>query len=146
MRGATSVSVLILALTLGACSSTSSPSNTTGRPHTDSIRESIAHLFGGRAAAITIEPPQTVRQSGGQTLAEYRLGRAVAAQSGCLACHRIGEAGNDGPGPDLTELGGRLPRLAIERTLVKPTRPMPAFTRLPKAKFRALVTFLSLLR
>ena len=26
-------------------------------------------------------------------------GKLVAAQSGCLACHKIGENGNDGPGP-----------------------------------------------
>ena len=31
-------------------------------------------------------------------------------QSGCLACHKIGENGNDGPGPTLTEIGARLPR------------------------------------
>ena len=27
-------------------------------------------------------------------------GKLVVAQSGCLACHKIGENGNDGPGPD----------------------------------------------
>jgi cytochrome c2 len=26
----------------------------------------------------------------------------VVAQAGCLACHKIGENGNDGPGPPLT--------------------------------------------
>jgi mono/diheme cytochrome c family protein len=146
MRRTKSVSIFVLALTLGACGSSSTTSHTAARPHTDSIQESIAHLFGGRPTAISTEPPPIVTQSGGRVLAEYRLGRTVAAQSGCLACHRIGEACNDGPGPDLTEVGGRLPRLAIERTLVKPTPPMPAFTHLPKAKFKALVTFLSLLR
>jgi mono/diheme cytochrome c family protein len=146
MRRTTSVTIFVLALTLGACDSSSTPSHTAARPHTDSIQDSIAHLFAGRPTAITNEPPPTVRQSGGRVLAEYRLGRTVAAQSGCLACHRIGEAGNDGPGPDLTVVAGRLPRLAIERALVNPTPPMPAFTHLPKAKFKALVTFLSLLR
>ena len=36
---------------------------------------------------------------------EYEAGKEVAAQSGCLACHKIGENGNDGPGPELTEIG-----------------------------------------
>jgi menaquinol-cytochrome c reductase cytochrome b/c subunit len=29
---------------------------------------------------------------------QYEKGKLVAAQSGCLACHKIGENGNDGPG------------------------------------------------
>ena len=34
---------------------------------------------------------------------QYEPGKLVVAQSGCLACHKIGHNGNDGPGPDLTE-------------------------------------------
>ena len=34
--------------------------------------------------------------------ANLEKGKLVAAQSGCLACHKIGENGNDGPGPHLT--------------------------------------------
>jgi menaquinol-cytochrome c reductase cytochrome b/c subunit len=67
----------------------------------------------------------------------------VVAQSGCLACHKIGENGNDGPGPPLTEIGERLPRQAIARTLVNPTAPMPSFRDLPPEKFNNLVEFLS---
>ena len=44
-----------------------------------------------------------------EVAAEYEPGKQVAAQSGCLACHKIGENGNDGPGPELTEIGNRLP-------------------------------------
>ena len=33
---------------------------------------------------------------------KYEAGKLVAAQSGCLACHKIGENGNGGPGPNLT--------------------------------------------
>ena len=33
-----------------------------------------------------------------EMLAKYETGKQVAAQSGCLACHKIGENGNDGPG------------------------------------------------
>ena len=30
---------------------------------------------------------------------QFEAGKEVAAQSGCLACHKFGENGNDGPGP-----------------------------------------------
>lgn len=94
---------------------------------------------------LTVQPPPEVAQEGGKRLEEFDLGRAVAAQSGCLACHRIGEAGNHGPGPDLTHIASRLPGAAIARTLINPTAPMPSFRNLPKEKFEALVEFLSLL-
>lgn len=100
----------------------------------------------GRPTTIPVAPPPAIAHAGGQTLTAFELGRAVAAQTGCLACHRIGEAGNAGPGPDLTGIGARLPSKAIERTIIKPTAPMPSFRRLPASKLRALVTFLSLLR
>lgn len=96
--------------------------------------------------AISVEPPPAVAHAGGETLAQFNLGRRVAADSGCLACHLIGQAGNNGPGPDLTQVGSRLPVPAIERTLADPTAPMPSFRRLPRAEFHAVVTFLSLLR
>jgi hypothetical protein len=100
----------------------------------------------GGPTALTIQPPPDVVRSDGRRLSEFYLGRTVAAQSGCLACHRIGEAGNSGPGPDLTHVASRLPGRGIARVLVKPTPPMPSFRRLPRAKFEALVEFLSLLR
>jgi mono/diheme cytochrome c family protein len=77
---------------------------------------------------------------------QYEPGKLAVAQSGCLACHKIGENGNDGPGPPLTEIGQRLPRQAIARTLINPTAPMPSFKNLPPEKFNALVTFLSQLK
>jgi len=77
---------------------------------------------------------------------QYEAGKLVAAQSGCLACHKIGENGNDGPGPELAEIGDRLPRQAILRTLQNPTAPMPSFRDLPPQKLNALVDFLSQLR
>src|SRR5512134_1832048 len=36
-------------------------------------------------------------------------GQTVANQSGCGACHKFGEAGNATLGPDLTEIGAKLP-------------------------------------
>ena len=53
---------------------------------------------------------------------QFEAGKQVAAQSGCLACHKFGENGNDGPGPELTEIGAKLPAQAIERTLDQPVR------------------------
>ena len=58
---------------------------------------------------------------------QYEAGKEVAAQSGCLACHKFGENGNDGPGPELTEIGAKLPAQAIERTLIDPSGIMPAY-------------------
>ena len=46
-----------------------------------------------------------------------RPGKLVAAQSGCLACHKIGDNGNAGPGPELTQIGARIPAHAILRSL-----------------------------
>jgi menaquinol-cytochrome c reductase cytochrome b/c subunit len=100
----------------------------------------------GSTTAIDIPPPQNVVAQGSKMVAQYNAGRQVAAQSGCLACHKIGESGNDGPGPPLTDVGKRLPRQAIARTLINPTSPMPSFKSLPPDKFNALVTFISSLR
>jgi quinol---cytochrome c reductase cytochrome c subunit, bacillus type len=77
---------------------------------------------------------------------QYEAGKLVAAQSGCLACHKIGENGNSGPGPDLTDIGAKLYPAAIERTLDNPTAPMPSFADLPEDKKTALVQFLSQLK
>jgi menaquinol-cytochrome c reductase cytochrome b/c subunit len=57
---------------------------------------------------------------------QYEEGKQVTAASGCLACHKIGENGGT-LGPNLTEVGARLGRDAIARTLVNPTAPMPSY-------------------
>ena len=81
-----------------------------------------------------------------QVAPEYEAGKLVAAQSGCLACHKIGENGNDGPGPELTNIGNVLAMAAIERTLENPTPPMPSYRELPEDKKTALVEFLAQLK
>ena len=48
-------------------------------------------------AAVIAEP-----RAGGRV---FRAGEVVVGQSGCLACHVIGENGNNGPGPPLTHIG-----------------------------------------
>jgi menaquinol-cytochrome c reductase cytochrome b/c subunit len=87
-----------------------------------------------------------VKAQGPKMVAEVEKGRQVAAQSGCLACHKIGENGNAGPGPHLDDIADRLPRQAIARTLINPTAPMPSFKNLPADKFNALVNYLSTLK
>jgi menaquinol-cytochrome c reductase cytochrome b/c subunit len=80
---------------------------------------------------------------------QYEKGKNVAASSGCLGCHKIGENGNAGPGPPLTKIGARLGRQAIARTLINPTPPMPPFSALQRQnpqKFNELVTFLASLK
>jgi quinol-cytochrome oxidoreductase complex cytochrome b subunit len=77
---------------------------------------------------------------------QYQAGKLVAAQSGCLACHKIGENGNDGPGPHLTTIADKLPKAAIRRTLENPTAPMPSFRNMPENKKTALVNFLATLK
>jgi menaquinol-cytochrome c reductase cytochrome b/c subunit len=103
----------------------------------------------GAPTQIDLKTPDRIKALGPQKLAQYEKGKQVVAQSGCLACHKIGENGNDGPGPHLTDIGARLPAQAISRTLVNPTAPMPPFTGLQKTapdKFNALVFYVSQLK
>jgi quinol---cytochrome c reductase cytochrome c subunit, bacillus type len=78
-----------------------------------------------------------------EVAADVEAGKHVAAQSGCLACHKIGENGNDGPGPELTEIGNRLPREAIARSLEVGPGIMPSYQGLPPKKFEELTAFLA---
>jgi ubiquinol-cytochrome c reductase cytochrome b subunit/menaquinol-cytochrome c reductase cytochrome b/c subunit len=100
----------------------------------------------GSPFAVEIATPPAVTKAGGATLAEYNAGKDVVASSGCLACHKLGNNGNAGPGPNLTHIASRLPPQGIARTLVNPTAPMPSFKNLPPKKFEATVNFLSQLK
>ena len=77
--------------------------------------------------------------------ARFEPGKMVVAQSGCLACHKIGENGGT-LGPDLSHIGDRLLPGAIRRTLDNPTSPMPSFRDMPDVKKDRLVDFLASLR
>jgi menaquinol-cytochrome c reductase cytochrome b/c subunit len=103
----------------------------------------------GPPTQIDTPTPQAVIAEGPKVVQQYEAGRQVAAQSGCLACHKIGENGNDGPGPELTDVADRLPAPGIERTLINPTAPMPSFKSLQEdqpEKFQELVAFLGRLK
>src|SRR5205807_423268 len=79
-------------------------------------------------------------------VATFNAGKLVVGQSGCLACHVIGDNGNNGPGPPLTHIGSKLRPDAIASTLRNPTAPMPSFQGLAQnspQKFNALVGFLA---
>ena len=76
-------------------------------------------------------------------------GAKVVAESGCEACHRIGDDGNDGPGPTLTTVGAHLSSKAIAHALDDPTEPMPSYGGpggLPRNQFNAVVAYLASLR
>ena len=78
-----------------------------------------------------------------KTTAALKPGQEVVAQSGCLACHKLGDNGNDGPGPELTEIGARLPRNAIARSLEVGPSIMPSYAGLPPEKFQALTAYIA---
>jgi ubiquinol-cytochrome c reductase cytochrome b subunit/menaquinol-cytochrome c reductase cytochrome b/c subunit len=100
----------------------------------------------GSPTAIEMSTPASVIAGGRTAVTQYEEGAKVVAQSGCLACHKLGDNGNAGPGPSLTHIASRLPRQGIARTLVNPTAPMPSFKNLPPNKFQAIVNFLSQLK
>ncbi len=70
-------------------------------------------------------------------------GKEVVAQQGCLACHKLGDNGNAGPGPELTQIGKTLPREAIIRSLQIGPGIMPSFQSLPPQKLSELADFLA---
>jgi menaquinol-cytochrome c reductase cytochrome b/c subunit len=124
-------------------------------PERNPLKRPIATLAGittiAAMAFLTIEgalagPPTQIDLAAAP---QYESGKNVMASSGCLGCHRVGENGNSGPGPNLTHIAGHLPSQAIARTLVNPTAPMPTYSRLkerePK-KFDELVSYLGSLR
>jgi hypothetical protein len=123
-------------------------------PERNPLRRPIATLAGittiAAMAYLTIEgalagTPTEIHMT---VAKQYEPGKEVAASSGCLGCHKIGENGN-ALGPELTDIGAKLPRQAIARTLINPTPPMPTYSKLrqenPK-QFDELVDFLASLK
>jgi menaquinol-cytochrome c reductase cytochrome b/c subunit len=81
-----------------------------------------------------------------QVAAQYEPGKLVVAQTGCLACHKLGDNGNAGPGPDLTHIGARIPRNAILRSLQAGPGVMPSFQDFPQRKLNDIADFLASLK
>jgi ubiquinol-cytochrome c reductase cytochrome b subunit/menaquinol-cytochrome c reductase cytochrome b/c subunit len=100
----------------------------------------------GSPNQVTLPAPSGLTAAQVQT---WKAGEVVVGESGCLACHVIGENGNNGPGPPLTHIGLRRSAGAIAATLRNPTAPMPSFKGMAAQspqKFQNLVGFLSMLR
>src|SRR4051794_36477804 len=74
---------------------------------------------------------------------QYEAGKEVVAQSGCLACHKLGENGNHGPGPELTHIAQKIPRAAIIRSVQIGPGIMPSYRALSPQKINQLADFLS---
>src|SRR3954451_15813047 len=74
---------------------------------------------------------------------QYEAGKEIVAGSGWLGCHKIGENGNNGPGPELTHIASRIPRAAIVRSIEIGPGIMPSFRELPPKKIEQLADFLS---
>ncbi len=55
-----------------------------------------------------IPTPAAVRRASSRERREFAAGRTVFVQAGCLACHKIGDEGNPGPGQNLTHIGAQL--------------------------------------
>ena len=94
----------------------------------------------GSPNSVDLKPPNTLSAAQQQ---QWMAGAQVVGESGCLACHVIGENGNNGPGPVLTHIANTVPAAQIASTLRNPTPPMPSFKDLPADKFNDLVFFLS---
>jgi ubiquinol-cytochrome c reductase cytochrome b subunit/menaquinol-cytochrome c reductase cytochrome b/c subunit len=100
----------------------------------------------GTPTALPIVVPAGVAQQGTAAVRKFEEGRLAVASSGCEFCHDIAGSGNNGPGPELGQIGARIPESAIARTLANPTAPMPSYRSLPARKFEAIVYFLSQLK
>jgi quinol-cytochrome oxidoreductase complex cytochrome b subunit len=97
----------------------------------------MAYLtFSGAVAGSPTEVDMTVAP-------QYEAGKEIVAGNGCLACHKLGENGNNGPGPELTHIGARIPRAAIIRSIEIGPGIMPSFRELPEKKLNELAEFLS---
>ena len=79
-----------------------------------------------------------------ETKPQYEQGKQIVAQSGCLACHAIGENGSHGGlGPDLTEIGSMVPRLAIKRSVAVGPGIMPAYEGFGEKKLNQVADYLA---
>ncbi|MGZ8666149.1 MAG: c-type cytochrome [Solirubrobacterales bacterium] len=78
-----------------------------------------------------------------QVSKRYETGALVVAEAGCLACHKLGENGNNGPGVELTHIAEKIPRAAIVRSVQIGPGIMPSYRDLSPRKLNQLADFLS---
>ena len=118
------------------------------RPERRPIAMTVLVLTVAAMAYLTLKgatagPPSQIDM---KVAAQYEPGKLVVAQSGCLACHKLGDNGNAGPGPDLTHIGARIPRNAILRSLEAGPGIMPSFQDFPRKKLNDVADFLASLK
>jgi menaquinol-cytochrome c reductase cytochrome b/c subunit len=118
------------------------------RPERRPIAMTVLVLTVASMAYLTLKgalggPPSQIDM---KVAAQYQPGKLVVAQTGCLACHKLGENGNAGPGPDLTHIGARIPRNAILRSLEAGPGIMPSFQDFPQRKLNDVADFLASLK
>jgi len=79
-----------------------------------------------------------------ETNPKYEAGKQIVAQSGCLACHAIGENGaHGGLGPELTDIGSKIPRSAIKRSVEIGPGIMPSFRGLGEKDLNEVADYLA---
>jgi len=79
-----------------------------------------------------------------ETSPQYEAGKAIVAESGCLACHSIGENGaHGGLGPDLTDIGAKIPREAIKQSVAIGPGIMPSFQGLGDKQLNEVADYLA---
>jgi menaquinol-cytochrome c reductase cytochrome b/c subunit len=74
---------------------------------------------------------------------QHEEGKELTASLGCLACHKVGENGNNGPGPELTHIGARIPQAAVLRSLEIGPGIMPSYEDLPPKQRDEISEFLA---
>jgi menaquinol-cytochrome c reductase cytochrome b/c subunit len=110
------VAITVMVMTIIAMAFLTYEGANTGAP--TQIAQEISKTTGGIAATAQEQKTE-------------KAGKEVVAQSGCLACHKLGENGNAGPGPTLTHIGSRIPRNGILRSLRAGPGIMPSFQQCP---------------
>jgi uncharacterized membrane protein YgcG len=111
------VAMIAMVLTIIAMAFLTYSGANTGPP--TSIDQSIKATEASASATMTPAQFKTLKS-----------GQQVVAQSGCLACHKIGDNGGV-IGPNLSQIGARIPRNGILRSLRAGPGIMPSFQECP---------------
>jgi cytochrome c5 len=127
------------ALVLAGCGGGDSSSSDTTPAASTPTPTTRTQLTPPSVVKADAQPPVSIAPAARRT---FVAGRTVVEKSGCLACHRIGNSGLSGIGPDLSAIGATLDRKALRRALLSPTAPMPSYRKLPKRDLDAVVSFL----
>jgi mono/diheme cytochrome c family protein len=107
----------------------------------------VAVAFGVFGCGGGNDSPDTVANAGPPSPIKVELppgdegGKRVVRQSGCLACHKIGEQRQGRLGPNLTHIGARESRRSILRTLKAGPGIMPSFENLGEKQLDEVASY-----